>query len=141
MANIIYVRPAKPSDVSEFLEWEMAGTTNEFDYQSPLYKSSFTLCAFDTSGNLAFLPIQQTVLAPDTDLKFMLESICFRPEISDLTKASCVKELIQSIVFLGHTRGIGEIYFVGTDTSTNTLAEKYGFEKLPWPVYRLKLNQ
>jgi len=48
--------------------------------------------------------------------------------------------LTQQFVTQAHSRGAGEIYFLGTDEGTDQLATNQIFEKLPYSVYRLKVK-
>jgi len=70
----------------------------------------------------------------------MMESIATRPGASKLEIAEAMKELTQQFVTQAHSRGAGEIYFLGTDEGTDQLATNQIFEKLPYSVYRLKVK-
>jgi hypothetical protein len=129
----IFVRPATPDDASLFFEWQK--TNPNFDPAAARNPDSFTLVAFDSTGVLAFLPVQQPRVDP-----FCLESIAFRPELTDRQQASAMREFIQAAVTVGFLKGTGEILFFGDHPETNAFAERHGFEKMPWPVYRMKLK-
>lgn len=131
MSNPIFVRPARPEDSADFLTWQ---TSSNFDPAASLYPDSFTLVAFDAGGVLAFLPVQQP------QIPMALESIAFHPGLTDRQQASTMRELIQAAVTIGYMKGTGEILFFGDRPETNAFAEKHGFEKIPWPVYRLRLK-
>lgn len=100
------------------------------------YPDTFTLAAIDDTGVLAFWPVQQPVV----EKSLMLESLVFKPGITELKKSQVLKQMFVSCVSLGFMKNTGEIYFVGTDERTNHWAEKLGFEKLEYPVYRLRLT-
>lgn len=124
-----------------FHEWSVG--VKDFDSNAVLYPNSFTLCAFDEEGPLAFLPVQiPQVFGPDKKLSepFMLETLIFRPTATQIEQTRAMWELIQSCITLGYMRGTGEIYFMGNIPSTNQFAERRLFEKLDWPVYRLRLS-
>lgn len=129
----IFVRPADSGDSDLFLKWQRLNPN--FDPAAALSPDSFTLVAFDRSGTLAFMPIQQPQVEP-----FVLESIAFHPDLSDRRQASVMREFIQSAVTIGFMKGTGEILFFADKPETAAFAERHGFEKMPWACYRLKLK-
>lgn len=133
----IFVRPAQPEDAQTFIQWAVANKGNEFDPAIVTYPDSFTLCAFDVDGPVAFLPVQQPMVAEP----MMLESLAVRPEASAKEIASALRELIQACVTIGYMKGTGELYFLGSNEQTNRFAEHHKvFERLDWPVYRLRMS-
>jgi len=135
--NHIFVRPAVPDDAALFLEWQRANPN--FDPAAALTPDSFTLVAFDNIGQLAFLPIQRPAVIDSRPIRpYVLESMAFRPGVSNLQIANAMRELIQAAITLGFVAGVGEIYFIGDHDNTNKFAEQI-FEKIEYPVYRLKL--
>lgn len=131
MPRRLWVRPARPDDALQFAEWSLANPHNGFDPAVPAYPSSLTLCAYDEHGPLAYLPLQQPVF---------LESLALRPDATPAETALALRELTQAAVTHAHARGAGELYFLGTEDGTNRMAENQLFERLPWPVYRLRLR-
>lgn len=127
----IWVRSARSGDGLQFAQWSLANKHNEFDSKVPLYPSSLTRCAYNEHGPVAYLPIQQPIF---------LESLAASPDATKEDIALALKELVQATITLAHDRGAGEIYFLGTEDGTNSLAENQLFERLPWPVYRLRLS-
>lgn len=138
MSRLVFVRPATSDDADNFIKWSVANRGNEFDPEAPQYPDSFTLCAYDLEGPLAYLPVQEPQFSPQSPL--FLESLAVRPGASTREVAVALKELLQACVMIGHMKGTGEIYFLGTNEDTNRFAENTIFEKLPWPVYRLRLS-
>jgi hypothetical protein len=133
----IFVRPVTPEDAGIFLKWAVENKGNEFDPDPVTYPDSFTLCAFDETGPLAYLPIQQPMFVEP----MMLESFAPKPGLTPLQASAALRELIQACVTIGFMKGTGEMYFLGTNTATNSFAEKSKvFERLDWPVYRLRLS-
>lgn len=126
------MRNATLEDAPVFLEWQKSNPN--FDGATVTKENSFTLVAFDEDGVVAFLPVQSAKVDP-----FVLESIAFKPGSSDLVQASAMKELTQATITIGFMRGTEEILFFADKPETAAFAEKHGFEKVPWPVYRLKL--
>lgn len=131
--NHIFVRPATPEDASLFLEWQR--TNSNFDPEAVLAPDSFTLVAFNKEGIVAFLPVQSPKVDP-----FFLESIAFKPGFTEREQASVMREFVQAAVTLGFLKGTREIYFLADTEDTAAFAERHGFEKVPWPVYRLRLT-
>lgn len=135
--STIFVRPATPEDAETFLKWAVATKGNEFDPETVTYPDSFTLCAFDAGGPVAFMPIQQPMVSEP----LMLESLAVNPEASDSKIAVALKELVQACVTIGFMKGTGELYFLGSNEATNRFAEHHKvFERLDWPVYRLRMS-
>lgn len=131
--NRVWVRPIKPEESKIFLDWSLENKEkNEFDPQVPLYPSSTTWCAYDKDGPLAYQTLQRPV---------MLESLAPRPGSSPIQISSSLKELTKNAVTFSHTVGAGEIYFLGSDDSTNKFACNKIFEELPYKVYRCRLSE
>ena len=129
----VYVRPIAPDEAPQFLDWARENDDKgKFDPQVPFFKSSSTWCAYDSDGPLAFQTLQSPI---------MLESLAPRPGTSPAQIASVLKELTQNAVTQAHSRGSGEIYFLGTDDLTNDFASNKIFEPLPWKVFRVKLAE
>jgi len=132
MRRHVFVRPARKEEAGDFLNWSVANKDkNGFDPNAPLHSTSFVLAAYDKTGVLAYQPVQNP---------FFLEGIAVRPGLDKRQVAECLKEFTQFCVSQGHIKGVGEIYFLGTDEGTDALAENHVFEKLPYTVYRLKLK-
>jgi DNA-binding transcriptional regulator GbsR (MarR family) len=70
----------------------------------------------------------------------MMESLASRPGASKSEIAVALKELTQQIVTQAHQRGAGEIYFLGTDVDTDVMACNQIFERVDYPVYRVRLK-
>jgi hypothetical protein len=135
-APLVFIRPATKEDAPTFIQWAVATKGNEFDPEAPQYPDSFTLCAYDLNGPVAYMPVQQPMYTEP----LFLDSMAIRPGADNRLVATALKELIQACVTIGHMKQTGEIYFLGTNEETNKFAENTIFEKLPWPVYRLRLS-
>lgn len=114
-----------------YFDWMQENPSNEFDPQVALFPTSSTWCAFDKDGPLAF----QTIQHP-----FMLESLAMRPGATKLQTAAAMKELTQNAVTQAAGIGVGEIYYLGSDASTDKFATTYIFEELPFKIFRVKLR-
>lgn len=124
------MRPAKPADAAQVIKWSMETQGNEYDPAVITFPTTFTLCAFDKDGPVAYLPVQQPL---------MMDSLALRPDCDMTTAANAIVQLVQAAILQCSLKGSGELYFLGTNELTNAMAEKHGFEKIPWSVYRLKL--
>lgn len=128
--NQIYVRPIDPSEADIFIGWAKENPKNEFDPAVALFPSSTTWCAYDKTGPLAYQTLQTPI---------MLESLAPRPGLSPIQISFLLKELTKNAITQAHCRGAGEIYFLGSDDSTNEFAAHHIFEEVPMKVYRLRL--
>ncbi len=126
----IFVRTAEPKDSGTFAAW--ADQNPSFDRKILELATTFTLCAYDDSGVMAFLPVQQP---------FYMEAMSFRPGASEFEKALAMKELTHALITFCHQKGAGEIYFMGSNEHTNAFAERQGFTALPWKAYRVRLSE
>ena len=127
----VFVRPARAEDSQTFFEWSVAGDSNGFDPDVPLYKTSVTFAAYNSDGALAFLPMQ---------MPLVLESLAAKPGATQLEIATALRDFVQTAVTQCHIRGTGEIWFIGTNPATNLFAENSGlFTKIEYPVYKLKI--
>jgi hypothetical protein len=131
MRKHLYVRPARPGDGEEFLEWSRINPKNGFDPEVAKYPSTITWCVYDEHGPLAYMPMQ---------CPLVMDSLAMRPGSSKAQAAVALKELTQQFVTQAHIRGSGEILFFGTEEGTNAMAENHVFEKLPYSVYRLRIK-
>jgi hypothetical protein len=129
MSLPIFVRPVRPTDSKEYLEWvkDQPG----WDAYIALQPRTFTLAAYNKNKTIMYLPIQQP---------YILETAAINPEASELEVASAFKELVQSLVTLSHSNGVSEIYFLETDSGTSEFAGNHVFEKLPYAVYRVRVS-
>lgn len=129
----IFVRPIQPEkDTKKFIDWSLETPNNGFDPEVPKYPSTITLCAYDKDGPLAFMPVQQA---------FVMEAVASRPGASKMQTALALKEFTQAIVTMAHLKGVGEIYFLGTEDGTNKMAGNQLFEELPYRVFRCKVAE
>lgn len=129
MRSHIYVRPARSGEEGLFLEW----TKNqpEWDAFVGIHPGTMTLCAYSPSKIIAFLPVQQP---------FMYETFAPNPEATDLELAMALKEFTQFLVSQAHIKNVAELYFLGSNNDTNSLALNHLFEELPYKVYRCRVK-
>lgn len=127
----IFVRPVQQNEGQLYFDWARENPVNEFDPDVALFPSSNTWCAYDKDGPLAYQTVQQP---------FMLESLAPRPGATKYQIAIALKELTENVITQAHIKGVGEIYFLGTDADTDAMAGNQIFERLEFPVYRVKLK-
>jgi hypothetical protein len=131
MRRHLFVRPARPADSKQFLDWSCATENNEFDPEIPKCPTTITLCAYDKSGPLVYMPLQQP---------FFMEALAVRPGLSKAETAEALKELTKAAVTQAHILNKQEVYFLGSEPGTNAMAENQLFERLDYTVYRLKIR-
>ncbi len=132
MRRHIFCRPVRSADSEQFKQWSIANASkNNFDPDVPNFPSTFVLCAYDKTGPLCYMPIQSP---------FFMEGIAPRPGLSKEDTAICLKEFTQAAVTQAHIKGVGEIYFLGSEDGTDAMATNHVFEELPYRVFRLKLK-
>lgn len=128
--NQIFVRPMRDdADLKKLLSW--AVNNPAWDSNVLRFRNSFTLCAFNSTGTLAFMPVQQVP---------MMEAIAFHPLATDSQKASAMKEFTKVLVYYTAVSGNGEIFFLGSNECTNKFAEHQGFQRVDLPTYRMRLR-
>ena len=127
----IFVRPHRADDAETHWNWAVKNPVNGFDPGVVGYPTSFVLCAYDETGPLAYMPVQQPL---------MMESLAPRPGLSKLQTAAVLKAITQAVVTQSYVKGAGEIYFLGTDPPTDEFATGRIFEELPYKVYRVKIK-
>lgn len=128
----IFIRAMRPDEVEKFTEWQQANQAkNQFDPAVMAVRSAMFTTAYDQSGPAAFMPIQQV---------YVLDSFAPKPEATAGTNSAALKALVQFAVTKAHENGVGEILFFATDEETVGAAlQHFEFEKIPYPVYRLKI--
>ena len=104
--------------------------TPEFDPRILDYPTLKIVTTYNGKGFISHLPSQQALV---------LESVGVNPEATELEKAQAIRYAINGQMLVASSFGLKEIYFIGTDERVISLAEAHGFERLPWPVLRLKL--
>ena len=127
----VHVRPARKGDEKNVVEWSVAASgENLYDPKVIQYPTTITLCAFDGSGPLLYMPVQQPLF---------MDACAFRPGL-DLGRAGlALKTMFQAVVTQGYIKGSGEIYFAASEPTVAAIAERHGFEKFLLPVYRVKI--
>lgn len=134
MRKHVLVRPVNQGDIQKFTEWSAGTKNNLYDPFVATYPTTFTLCAYDDQGPLVYVPVQQP---------FMLESLAIRPGASPIEVAVALRELIHTVITQSYLKGVGEIYFLCEDASTEAFAQNQTAlkcEKVPYNLYRIKIR-
>lgn len=127
--NQLKMRIALPEDTKQIIEWLNGNPRNLFDPDILKYPTLRVLCAYN-SEPVCFLPTQQALF---------LESTAMNPRALDPDRAQALRDLVKGAELLASTNGIKEIYMFGADEAVIKIAQDHGFERIPWPLVRLKL--
>lgn len=128
--NLVMVRIADPSKepVKEWLEAN--SERNEFDPAVLSYPEMRVLAGHSNGTTYNYLPIQ---------LVGMFESIGVNPEATPLQVATGIMECVKAGVVLAQNANLKEVYFLGSDETTEEGAKRMGFESLPYKVFRKRI--
>jgi hypothetical protein len=130
MRQQLKIRMTRAEDVEEVAEWLLRTKNNLFDPGILEYPTMRSITAYDDHGNVAHLPSQQALF---------LESLAVKPGASPLEAAPAFRDLVKGQQLLASSFGIREVYFVCKDEDVVKVAEGHGFERIVFPVVRLKL--
>lgn len=125
------LRIARPEDVKEIGEWLSKTRNNFFDPDILAYPTFRAISSYNGEGNVAHLPSQQVL---------MLESVALNPQASPLDSGQAFRDLVKGQELLASSFDLREIYFISTDPAVTRVAEDHGFERIEFPVVRLKLR-
>lgn len=130
----IIIRPGESADDKSRLRDWLAATPgqNLFDADVLEHGSTFTLCAFDESGPLVYVPVQRPMI---------MESLAIRPELDDARRALALAQLTKATILRAYDFDAPEIYIHGHDPRTVKFAGKHRFTEVPWPLYRINLRE
>ena len=124
------IRVARPEDAEQIAKWLVETPNNLFDEEILRYPTFSVVSAYNGDGNVAHLPSQLVV---------MMESLAVRPGASLLDAVQGFRDLVKAIELIASQRGIREIYFVCKDEDVLKIAQNHGFERIEFPVVRLRL--
>lgn len=125
------MRIARAEDAKEIGEWLSKTPGNLFDPEILDYPTFRAISAYNGDGNVAHLPSQQTL---------MLESLAVNPKMPIMEAAQAFRDLVKGQELLASSFGIREIYFLCQDENVLRIAEGHGFERIAFPVVRMKLK-
>ena len=124
------LRFAGPEDAKEVADWLLATPDNLFDDALLKYPTLRVISAYNGDGNVAHLPAQQVL---------MLESLAVRPGTPPLDAAQAFRDLVKGMELLASQLGIKELFFICKDPNVLSVAQHHGFERIEFPVVRLRL--
>lgn len=127
----MFTKPAVKEQIKQILSWLVRTKNNAFDTAVLTYPTTFTICVYNKLKNILYMPVQQA---------FFLESLAINPEAKPEEIAFGLAEAAREAVMQAHLKGVGEVYFLGSNESTNKFAVKNGFEEVPFKLYRLKVR-
>lgn len=123
------IKLAGPDDAAALVEWLNGTKGNLFDPGILKYPTLRTLCSYDGQP-IAYLPTQRALF---------LESLAVNPAASLLDKGQAFRDLVKGSMLLAASDGIREIYMLCEDENVLKVAEGHGFERIPYPLVRMKL--
>jgi len=124
------IRAARPEDTKEISEWLTKTQGNLFDASILEYPTFSAVSSYNEDGNVAHLPAQKVT---------MLESLAVRPGAGLLESAQSFRDLVKAMELVSSSFGIREMYFICQDENVLKVAEGHGFERIKFPVVRMKL--
>jgi hypothetical protein len=119
-----------PKNTEEIAEWLIANPKNAFDPAILTYPTLRIVTSYTDGGNIAHLPSQQALV---------LESVAMNPKADAVYKPQAIRDLVKGQQLLASTFGIREMYFIASDPTVLEIAVNHGFERIAFPVVRLKL--
>lgn len=123
------IKLAGPDDATALVEWLNITKRNLFDPAILKYPTLRTLCSYDGQP-IAYLPTQRALF---------LESLAVNPASSLMERAQAFRDLVKGSELLAASDGIKELYMLCEDEAVLKVAEGHGFERVPYPLVRLKL--
>jgi hypothetical protein len=123
------IKLAGPDDAAALVEWLNATKGNLFDAAILKYPTLRTLCSYDGQP-VAYLPTQRALF---------LESLAVNPTASLMERAQAFRDLVKASELLASSEGIRELYMLCADETVLKIAEGHGFERVPYPLVRMKL--
>lgn len=124
------LRAAVPEDSEQIVEWLKQNPLGEYDAAICKYPTLRVIASYAAEGVVCYLPTQKVLV---------LESLAANPQAGELDKAQAIRDLTKAAELLASAEGIREIWFLDGAGGVGELAEKNGFELLPYKVFRLKL--
>ena len=123
------IKLAGAEDAAALLDWLTTTKRNLFDPNILKYPTLRTLCSYDGQP-IAYLPTQRALF---------LESLAVNPAASLMERAQAFRDLVKASELLASSDGIRELYMLCEDEDVLKVAEGHGFERVPYPLVRMKL--
>ena len=119
----------RDGDQKTFIEWVNSTPNNLWDDAVLKYPTLRIICAYN-GAPVAFLPVQQALI---------LESLAVSDIAPLLDKAQAFRDLVKAAELHASAQQMRELYFICKDETVLKLAEGHGFERIEFPIVRLKL--
>lgn len=116
-------------DQEKFIELVNNSPGNLWDKDILTYPTLSILRSYDGNGRRVYLPVQQVL---------MLESVAVEQPPAK-GNAEALRDLVKAAQLHASRFGIRELMFISRDERVLKIAEGHGFERIEWPVTRLKL--
>jgi len=130
MKNVT-VRDAEPKDAPNYADWlEAASDINLVDK---------AVYSYPTCNTLVVEKSDEPVLMNSFQLCIVMEALAPKPGLPPMDEARALKALFDSIKRVAEASGIKEVLFGCKDPRVDKFVTRHGFEKLSFPVYRIKL--
>lgn len=127
----ITVRLAEEKDAQNYQEWlNAASDINLVDYRVYQYPAIVTLVA-EKNGD----PLLMNSFHP----VMMVEALAPKPGLSPMDEARALKAMFDAWKQIAAATGVKEIYFGCKDERVEKFVLKHGFEKINFPVFRVRL--
>jgi hypothetical protein len=127
----VSVRSAEEKDAQTYIDWLGAASgINLVDYNVYSYPTCNT-AVVEKDG--------EPVLMNSVHLVLMQEALAPKPGVSPMDMARALRGLHEALKGLAQKSGVKEIWFGCKDESTCKFAERHGFERVPFPVFRMKV--
>lgn len=127
----VTIRTAEPKDAKNYSDWlKAASTINLVDYKVYEYPAINTVVV-EKNGE----PILMNSFHP----VLMMEALAPKPGLSPMDEARALKQLFDGIKNIAAATGVKEIWFGCSDPRMDVFVQRHGFEKVSFPVYRIKV--
>lgn len=127
----VFVRPLQKNEIETFEAWMNANAERSLLDKGVFDYPTIRVMAAMNGKVLGYLPYHNVL---------MLESFSPNPDASDAEKAEACRQFIKTAYNVAWANGIREIYYFGNDEQLNRVAERHGFEKIEFPVFRMKVK-
>lgn len=118
-------------DQETFVSWVNSTPNNLWDKEVLEYPTLRIICAYNGQP-VAFLPVQNAL---------MLESLAVSDKAALLDKAQAFRDLVKAAELHASSGNQREMYFICKDEDVLKIAEGHGFERIEFPVVRMRLKR
>jgi hypothetical protein len=125
----------QPEDTQRYMDWlKAAGDINLVDFKVYSYPSLVTVNVDDSAG--------QPILMNSFHPVLVMEALAPSPDkaIPNRDRAKALNTLFEQVKLVARAFGIKEVIFHCKDESLIRFIEKNGFERVPFPTFRYKLE-